>query len=77
MDWYEDFDSGMTEAALELPGVEAGKVSLKVEESHLVIVGHARVGLALKSSNGRYRMHERGCLFKRRLVLPNGITVCS
>lgn len=76
-DWYEDLEQNVTEAALELPGVKARNVSVKVDGNHLVIYGQSRVGLAGRAVKGRYRMRERVCVFKRRLVLPENITVRS
>ena len=68
-------DQNITEAALELPGVKARNVSVKVDGNHLIIYGQSRVGLASRAVKGRYRMRERTCVFKRRLVLPENITV--
>lgn len=61
-----------------MPGVRLEDVSVKVQNNHLVVSGRSQMGLARSSGTGRYRMRERSTgHFKRRLVLPDGITVST
>ncbi|KAG5725186.1 Heat shock protein 16 [Termitomyces sp. T112] len=72
MDLYENSESNMVTATLELPGLKKEDVSIDIHNSRLTISGESK--LSTEHNERGYAIHERRFgRFSRTLQLPQGI----